>query len=378
MNFDPQKFFIGIVDLFSILLPGAAVVFLAWQWEPARELIEVDIGTGPQAWLVFFFASYLVGHFLFLVGAQLDDLIYDPLAKATDIGSIQRLGNGGALASRLRRGVARGLLGKTDDSALIHALRIKALALGPDAGAVNTFQWSKARLSRHHPPGLAAVERFEADSKFFRSLMVALLLVTPVLAIQRLWLQAAICLVLLGLALWRYANQRRKGTHQAYWFVIALDEVHGTAGKARQRGPGELTHAGGVVYREGESGVEYLLITAEKDRAEWVLPKGHIEPGEPPRETAVREVREETGHWARIKAPVGDVSLGTGAAAPRTRFYLMELVEQDTATDTQRLVRDCRAQLWLPRDQAIDKAKFDESKQAIRDADAARLNPAPR
>jgi ADP-ribose pyrophosphatase YjhB (NUDIX family) len=30
-----------------------------------------------------------------------------------------------------------------------------------------------------------------------------------------------------------------------------------------------------------------------------VLPKGHIEPGEGPRVTTVREVREETGHWAK-------------------------------------------------------------------------------
>lgn len=53
--------------------------------------------------------------------------------------------------------------------------------------------------------------------------------------------------------------------------------------------------AGGVVYRRHPSNgqVEILLIQDAKDR--WTIPKGHIEPGEQPRETAVREVQEETG-----------------------------------------------------------------------------------
>lgn len=28
MNFDPQKFFIGLMDFFSILLPGALLTYL--------------------------------------------------------------------------------------------------------------------------------------------------------------------------------------------------------------------------------------------------------------------------------------------------------------------------------------------------------------
>jgi hypothetical protein len=28
MDFEPQKFFIGVIDFFSILLPGAALTFL--------------------------------------------------------------------------------------------------------------------------------------------------------------------------------------------------------------------------------------------------------------------------------------------------------------------------------------------------------------
>ena len=39
----------------------------------------------------------------------------------------------------------------------------------------------------------------------------------------------------------------------------------------------------------------------------WALPKGRIDPGESAPETAVREVREETGVEGRLVAKLGDV-----------------------------------------------------------------------
>lgn len=41
--------------------------------------------------------------------------------------------------------------------------------------------------------------------------------------------------------------------------------------------------------------------------AVWALPKGLIDPGETPSETAVREAAEETGVAARLDAKLGDV-----------------------------------------------------------------------
>lgn len=54
------------------------------------------------------------------------------------------------------------------------------------------------------------------------------------------------------------------------------------------------TTAGGIVFRRDAKGqVEILLAQDAKDR--WTIPKGHIEPGETPRQTAEREITEETG-----------------------------------------------------------------------------------
>ncbi len=52
--------------------------------------------------------------------------------------------------------------------------------------------------------------------------------------------------------------------------------------------------AGGIVFRRGkDAAVEILLIADSKNR--WTIPKGHIEDGETPRQTAEREIQEETG-----------------------------------------------------------------------------------
>ncbi|MEK7603050.1 MAG: NUDIX domain-containing protein [Patescibacteria group bacterium] len=53
--------------------------------------------------------------------------------------------------------------------------------------------------------------------------------------------------------------------------------------------------AGGIVFRRAKNGkdVEILLIQDAKNR--WTIPKGHIEEGETSKETAEREIREETG-----------------------------------------------------------------------------------
>lgn len=53
--------------------------------------------------------------------------------------------------------------------------------------------------------------------------------------------------------------------------------------------------AGGIVFRTGKQpdDIEILLIQDSKGR--WTIPKGHIEPGENAKETAIREIGEEAG-----------------------------------------------------------------------------------
>lgn len=62
--------------------------------------------------------------------------------------------------------------------------------------------------------------------------------------------------------------------------------------------------AGGVVWRLVEGKLKVLLIHRTKYR-DITLPKGKVDPGEMLAETAVREIREETGIAVRLGPPVG-------------------------------------------------------------------------
>jgi 8-oxo-dGTP pyrophosphatase MutT (NUDIX family) len=64
--------------------------------------------------------------------------------------------------------------------------------------------------------------------------------------------------------------------------------------------------AGGLVIRNmrGRAFVATVLV---KEGTIHALPKGHIEPGEKGAETAVREVREETGLEAEVIEKLGDI-----------------------------------------------------------------------
>lgn len=58
--------------------------------------------------------------------------------------------------------------------------------------------------------------------------------------------------------------------------------------------------AGTLVVIDGR-----VLVLRRIDRAEWIFPKGHLEPGETPEQAARRETTEETGLEVRIIAPLG-------------------------------------------------------------------------
>jgi 8-oxo-dGTP pyrophosphatase MutT (NUDIX family) len=356
MNFEPQKFFIGLVDFFSILMPGAMLAYVVKDWGASAFLGSATHFqlTSVEAGLIFLFASYLLGHLVFLLSAVLDEWVYDPLRGLTDWGQITRkLARSKGLSACWKRSfAASGLLfGSGADNAVMQAQRIKARALHALAGedAINAFQWCKARLTKTLPEGLLVVQRFEADSKFFRSFFVVLGTVAALYALRQQWLAAALCALGMPPALWRYIDQRFKSTQQAYWCLLTLEAEKGEPLAVPR--PDGLSHAGGVVYRRtpGQA-VEFMLVEASKDRSQRVLPKGHIEPGENPRVTAVREVREETGHWVKVISWLGDARLGEDADAPFVRWFLLEVCEEPTQ--------------WPPEDRQFRWFSLEAAKQA--------------
>jgi 8-oxo-dGTP pyrophosphatase MutT (NUDIX family) len=65
--------------------------------------------------------------------------------------------------------------------------------------------------------------------------------------------------------------------------------------------------AGGVLVRTIRGRTMVAAIRPRGKDKVWALPKGRIDAGETPAETAVREVREETGVEGRLVEKLGDV-----------------------------------------------------------------------
>lgn len=186
MSFEPQKFYLGVVDFFGVIVPGAILTFLVKD-TLGKYLLGFHYSelVGPVGWVAFIGVSYLLGHFVFLIGAWvLDDLAYDPLRKASYGEQITRLAKGKRPSLLPLRWLARIFLGKESDRAVKQAVKIKEHYAGgiEAADSINAFQWSKAKLTLEHPEAIEQVNRFEADSKFFRSVVVLCILILTVLA----------------------------------------------------------------------------------------------------------------------------------------------------------------------------------------------------
>jgi 8-oxo-dGTP pyrophosphatase MutT (NUDIX family) len=87
--------------------------------------------------------------------------------------------------------------------------------------------------------------------------------------------------------------------------------------------------AGGVLLVRFGPAVLVPLIRLRRGQV-LGLPKGHMEPGEQPPDTAVRETREETGLSGRVLAPLEEISYvfwsrAQGArVAKKVAFFLLE------------------------------------------------------
>ncbi len=97
------------------------------------------------------------------------------------------------------------------------------------------------------------------------------------------------------------------------------------------------TSSGGVIYKLTNNRVQVILICHHNLRGKliWCLPKGSIEKGETLPETALREVREETGTTGRILEKIGQIQYWFYSRQEEMKifktvhFYLLEYLSGD-------------------------------------------------
>jgi 8-oxo-dGTP pyrophosphatase MutT (NUDIX family) len=89
----------------------------------------------------------------------------------------------------------------------------------------------------------------------------------------------------------------------------------------------------------------------------WALPKGNLDPGETPAETALREVLEETGVQGRLVEKLGDVKY-TYTRRDRVRvfkivsFYLLRAGRGRLGEIEEQMRVEVAEARWLPLDEA--------------------------
>jgi 8-oxo-dGTP pyrophosphatase MutT (NUDIX family) len=120
----------------------------------------------------------------------------------------------------------------------------------------------------------------------------------------------------------------------------------------------EPTHAGGVVHRERGGEREFLLVTARRDPRHWVLPKGHIEPGETAEAAAVREVAEESGVGGTVEEGLGETVLELAGARQRIRWFLLRFEREGAHAEG-------RATAWLPAGEASERLTFADARSVL-------------
>jgi ribonuclease HI len=133
----------------------------------------------------------------------------------------------------------------------------------------------------------------------------------------------------------RLANEALDGAPPPQPSAVAGEAIlHTREDKPREERREELqVSSGGVVYKKEGSHYKVCLI-AKKNGRIWTLPKGRVEPGETPEETAHREVKEETGFEAEVREKLDEINYYFYWKDNQTlyhkivTFYLMPLREE--------------------------------------------------
>jgi 8-oxo-dGTP pyrophosphatase MutT (NUDIX family) len=144
--------------------------------------------------------------------------------------------------------------------------------------------------------------------------------------------------------------------------------------------------AGGVVVRPTPNGWELAVIEPQSESAAsrksdkkghpkqvLALPKGLIDPGEKPAETALREVREETGITAKLVGKLTDIkyvyvrSWGDNQRVFKVVTFYLLLYESGTIDDVSEDMRvEVKQARWIPLEGAEKKLAYRGERDVVR------------
>jgi 8-oxo-dGTP pyrophosphatase MutT (NUDIX family) len=138
--------------------------------------------------------------------------------------------------------------------------------------------------------------------------------------------------------------------------------------------------AGGVLIKRIKGRPHLAAIRPQgKPEGVWALPKGNIDAGEAPADTALREVWEETGVHGRLVEKLGDVKYTytrrNGVRVFKVvSFYLLTAGADRLGDIEERMRVEVAEARWLPLEQAPRLLAYGGERQMAQKA-LARLTP---
>jgi ADP-ribose pyrophosphatase YjhB (NUDIX family) len=128
------------------------------------------------------------------------------------------------------------------------------------------------------------------------------------------------------------------------------------------------TSAGGVVLDAEQAKVVLIGRLDRRGRLLWSLPKGHIEEGETPEQTAVREVAEETGISSEVLRPLGTIDYWFVADNRRIHKTVHHFLMQATAGELSDADVEVTEVAWVPLDDLDGRLAYADERRLVRKA----------
>lgn len=122
---------------------------------------------------------------------------------------------------------------------------------------------------------------------------------------------------------------------------------------------------GAVIFRPGQTGKLLFLAVQSKVHGHWGFPKGHVEAGETEEETAIREVREETG--LEIAICQGFRTTSHYQSAMDTQKEVVFFPASPDRTDVRMQYEEIEAYRWVEFQELWQLLTFETDKKVLKE-----------
>lgn len=126
----------------------------------------------------------------------------------------------------------------------------------------------------------------------------------------------------------------------------------------------DAVSAGGVVWRKGAPGIEVVLC-GRTAGGSWMLPKGRPDDGETLEQTALREVREETGLEVELGEALPTIEYWFTMNGIRYHKRVHHWLMQPTGGDLADHDHEFDEVVWMPLPEAHHVVQFENQRQVL-------------